>query len=287
MSPIELWRRKVEQAGVILIDEASALLGRHPVLARDPDRCLDAPRLAFDRQQRLARLSSHDRRHAGLENTRLLHCDLPQSIAEVLGVIERHRRDHAGERTVDHVGRIQPPTHPDFEEQHIGRVAREQQEPGRGRDLEHGDGRTRVGALAFVERAAELFVRSEASFALAAKAKAFVEAHEMRRGIDVYAQTSSFQNCAHESDGRALAVGTGDMNRGRQLLLGMPERAENAPHPIERKIDQLRMQRRETRNDGIDRGHAVILQRGRLACNGAARRYRPRASQNPQSLPIE
>ena len=39
----------------------------------------------------------------------------------------------------------------------------------------------------------------------------------------------------------------------------MAERVENAPHPIERKIDQLGMQLRESRNDGIDRGHLFVM----------------------------
>ncbi len=95
--PVELGRRKVEQAGVILIDEAPTLLGRHPVLARNPDRRLDARRLALDRYQRLARLRGHDRRHVRLENTGLLPRDLPDAVAEMFGMIERHRRDDTGE----------------------------------------------------------------------------------------------------------------------------------------------------------------------------------------------
>ena len=34
------------------------------------------------------------------------------------------------------------------------------------------------------------------------------------------------------------------------------ERIKNAPHPIERKIDPLRVQRGEPRQDRVDRGHA-------------------------------
>ena len=43
---------------------------------------------------------------------------------------------------------------------------------------------------------------------------------------------------------------------GGSCRSGWPSAAENAPHPIERKIDQLRMQRGEPRDDGVDRGHA-------------------------------
>src|SRR5262249_24654586 len=64
------------------------------------------------------------------------------------------------------------------------------------------------------------------------------------------------QDRAHECDGRALAIGSGDVDRRRQLPLRVAERGENAPHPIEREIDALRMQRGEPRDDGIDGGHA-------------------------------
>jgi hypothetical protein len=38
---------------------------------------------------------------------------------------------------------------------------------------------------------------------------------------------------------------------------GMIERREDAPHPIEREIDQLGMQRQKPRDDGINFGHCT------------------------------
>ena len=70
----------------------------------------------------------------------------------------------------------------------------------------------------------------------------------MRRRVDVNGQTRRLQDRAHEGDGRALAVGAGDMDHRRQRPLRIAERIEHAPHPIERKIDQLGMQRREPRD---------------------------------------
>ncbi len=256
MAAVELRRGKVEQAVIVLIDQTSAFLGRRPILAGDLDRRLDARGLALDRRQCFARLRRHDRRHPRLENAGLLPRDLAYGIAEVLGVVERDRRDHAGQRVLDHIGRVQPSAQPDLEQEHIRRVARKKHEPGGGRDLEHGDGRAGIGALAFGQRFAELLVRGEASFMPGfAEAKALVEAHEMRRGVDVHGEPRRLQDRAHEGDGGALAVGAGDMDHRRQLALGMTERIENAPHPIERKIDQLGMQGREPRDDGIDGGH--------------------------------
>ena len=39
---------------------------------------------------------------------------------------------------------------------------------------------------------------------------------------------------------------------GGSLPLRMAERVEDAPHAIERKIDQLGMQRKQPRDDGVD-----------------------------------
>ena len=40
---------------------------------------------------------------------------------------------------LDHVGGVEPAAEADFEQQHVGRMAREQQERRRRGDLEHGD----------------------------------------------------------------------------------------------------------------------------------------------------
>ncbi len=119
-----------------------------------------------------------------------------ERVAEMLGMIERDRRDHGGERALDHVGGIEPAAEPDFEQQHVGRMAREQQEARRGRDLEHGDRRAGIDALAFGERAASSSSDDQPAFALRAEPEALVEAHEMRRGVDVHAQSPAASRIA-------------------------------------------------------------------------------------------
>ena len=199
----------------------------------------------------------------------------------MFGVIERYRRNHRGQRPIDDIGGIEPSTHPHFEQEHIRAAACEQQEPGRRGDFEYGDGCARIDAFTFGERLAELFVRSEPSFALGTEAKALVEAYQMRRGIDVHPQPCRLQDGAHEGDGRALAVGASDMDRRRQLALGMAEVRENAPHPIERKIDPLRMQRGKPGDNGIDGGHEFFRRPcTQTACTGASWRRPLRRSRN-------
>ena len=63
-----------------------------------------------------------------------------------------------GERLLDHVGGVEPPAEPDLQQQHVGGMAREQQQAGRGRDLEHRDRRAAVGALAFRQRGGQFVV---------------------------------------------------------------------------------------------------------------------------------
>ena len=120
-------------------------------------------------------------------------------------------------------------------------------------------GKDLAGYFEEVVRVGELFVRNEPSLARGGEPKALVEAHEMRRGIDVHAQPRRLQDRAHESDGGTLAVGAGDMDCRRQPPLGMTERGEDAPHSIERQIDPFRMQRREPRDGGLDGGHVFVI----------------------------
>ena len=166
MTAIEFWRRKIQQPRGVLIDEAAALFRGRPVLAGDLDRRLGARRHALDRRQSFARLRRHDRRHGRFENAGLLGGDLAQRIAEMLGVVERHRRNDGRQRVIDHIGRVEPSAHSDLEQQHVRAMACKEEKRGRRRDLEHGDGRAGIDALAFAERIGELLVGNEAPLSL-------------------------------------------------------------------------------------------------------------------------
>ena len=91
MPAVELRRRQIEQAVVVLIDQPAALFGRGPVLAGNRQRRAHARRLPLDDGERLARLVGDDRRHVALENAGLLGGDLLQRIAEKFAMIERQR----------------------------------------------------------------------------------------------------------------------------------------------------------------------------------------------------
>ena len=269
MAAAELRQRQIEQPVVVLIDQPAVLVVHVPVLAGDAERRAPAPRRLLDHRQHRVALRRNRRRHAALEDRGLLVGDLLDGVAEEFQMIHRDRRDRAGDRLVDHVGRVEPAAETDFEQRDVGGRAREQQERRRGLDLEHGDRLVAVGALAFAQHAGERFVADELAAARRADAKALVEAHEMRRGVDVNALARRLQHGAHEGDGRALAVGAGDMDDRRHLPLRMVELVEQAPHPVEREIDPLRMQRQQPRDDGFVDAHALAR---------AARRSRPARS---------
>ena len=72
---------------------------------------------------------------------------------------------------------------------------------------------------------------------------ALVEAHQMRRGVDVHALAGRLQHRLEEGRRRALAVGAGDVDDGRQAAFGIAELGEQRLDAAEREVDQPRMQR--------------------------------------------
>ena len=143
----------------------------------------------------------------------------------------------------DHIGGVETAAQADFEQQIIGRGPAEEQEGGRGGDLEHGDRLPRIDTLAFVERRLEPRVVDE----FAGEANALIEAHEMWRGVDMHALPRRFQDRPHECDGRALAVGSCDMDDARQAQMRRAEVGEQALDAAQRQVDPSRMERRESR----------------------------------------
>ena len=156
----------------------------------------------------------------------------------------RHRRDHACQRAIDDVGRVNRP--PESSSAIIGGMACKRGEPRR-RVISN----TVIGAPALArsrqqgQRARRTRPPPPSAFtrvlnAMVAEPKTLVDTYEMRRGIDGARRVLPPRDRAHENRGRALAVGAGDVDHRRQLPSGWPRRG--TPHPIERQIDQL-MQR--------------------------------------------
>jgi hypothetical protein len=258
MAAVELGRREIKQAGLVLIDQPSALLGRSPILSGDLDRRLQTRGLALDHLERLARLRGHDQRHAAFDDARLFGGDQRHAVAQELGVVERDRRDHGDKWPLHHIGCIKPAAESDLEQDDIGRMACEQHKRRRGLDLEHGDRRRAIGDLALRQRVRERLIADELAAIGISETEALIEAHQMRRGIDMHTAASRFEHRSHEGDGRALAIRARDMDDGRQLPLRMAERPEHSPHPFKRQVDPLRMKRQQARHNGINRTHDAL-----------------------------
>ena len=196
--------------------------------------------------------------HAFFDNAGFFRRDLIDATAEIFGVVERNRRNHSGKRALNYVGGVEPPAHADFEQQHIGGMAREQHKADGSGNFEHRDRRSGIGALTLFQRARQFGIRHQLAAIWTGQPEALVEAHQMRRGVNVHALAGGFQHRAQERDGGSLAIGTGDVDDRRQLPLWMSERIENAQHAIEREIDEFWMQRGQPRDDGIDGRHRNV-----------------------------
>ena len=227
------------------------------MLAGNVQRRLKPRRLTLDHGKSFARLASDNRRHIALDDAGLFSGDLFERIAEKFAVVERQPGDDAGQRVFDHIGGVEPAAEPDFEQQHVGRIAREQQKPRGGLDLEYRDRRLAVFGFAFGERRGELGIADQLAAVFAPNAKPFVDTHQVRRRIDMHALARRFEDRAHEGYGRALAIGAGNVDHRRQMPLRVIERVKDARHALEPEVDALGVQRQKPRQHGVDRRSSV------------------------------
>ena len=174
-------------------------------------------------------------------------------------MVERDRRDDVERRPLDDVRRIEPAAKPDLQQQHVGGVLGEGEERRRGRDLELGDVVAAVRRLRARQHVDQRVLADRVRLAArAGKLDALVEAHQVRRGVDVHARAGGFEYRLEIGGDRALAVGAGDVHDRRQLVVGIAELAEQPLDAAERQIDQLRMQQLHLGEELGARRHAAL-----------------------------
>ncbi len=249
--------RQIEQAVLVLVDQPAALGRRDPVLIGEEEGGAFACRLGLDDGERLRNLRRDDRRRTALEDAGLLGRDQLDGVAEEFLVVDRNRRDHRGQRMFDDVGGVEPAAETDLEQDHVGRIAGEEEKSGGRGDLEMGDRPVVVDALDLDQRVGELVVVDEAAAASFGDADALVKPDEMRRRVDMDAATRGLQHGAHEGGGRSLAVGAGDMDDRRQASVGTAELEHQPLDPIERQVDLDRMQPEQPLQDGVRTFHGM------------------------------
>ena len=164
-------------------------------------------------------------------------------------MIQAHRSDHGQGWLGDDIGGVRASAQSDFKDQPVGGVFGEEQEGGSGRDLEKGDRFAKIGGLgpgqgldqgAIIDR-------------LAVEQDALVEIDQMGRGIDVDALALGARHLRQEGTGRALAIGSGDMDRRRQLILRIAQRRQEALQAPHGEIDFFWMQPTKPRKRVIKR----------------------------------
>ena len=64
-----------------------------------------------------------------------------------------------------------------------------------------------------------------------------------------------FEQGAQIGDGRALAVGAGDMDHRRQPILRIAQPSSSRSIAVEAEVDELGMKRRQALQDGVGAGH--------------------------------
>ena len=257
MAAVEFRRRQIEQARFVLIDQPATLLGRGPVLAGD----LAAARSSLAACRSITASASRccAATIAGTPRLRMpaFSAAILSSVSPRNSVwsIEIGVMTVASGCSITLVASSRPPRPTSSSSTSAGWRANS------SRPAAVVISNTVIGAPALARSHSSSAAANSSSrhrcLRRRAEPEALVEAHQMRRGIGVHALARGFQDRAQERDGRALAVGAGDMDHRRQFALGMIERGEQPLHAIERQVDALGMQRDQPRDDGVDGGHAV------------------------------
>ena len=179
---------------------------------------------------------AHDRT-AWLDDAGLLPGDRRQGVAEERLVVHRQGGDGAGRGCSQHVGGVEPAAEPDLDDREVGGRFGEQQEGAGGQHLEHGDGRTGVDRLDALQRRDQRRLLHQAS----GDAEPLGDGHEMRADGRMHLEPRRLGDRAQVGAGAALAVGAGDVDHRRQVLLGMAELAEQELQPMQAEVDQHRV----------------------------------------------
>ena len=215
----QFWRREIHQAALVLVDQPPAFDADMPLLPGRMQRRAHTAGLRLDDRHRFRRLLGADHRHVALDDGGLLGGNRAQRVTEKLHMVHADRRDDGRDRPVDDVGGVEPAAESGLQQHDIGFMPRKQTECRRGLDLENRDRLARIDVLAMLQHPAQLGVINQPAAAALADAEAFVDPHQIGRGVDVDAQARGFEDRAQIGDSRTLAVGARDMDHRRQQAL--------------------------------------------------------------------
>ena len=278
MAADEARQRQVEQQLLQLHDETAALLVGVELLAPHDQRRAEPQRLGADDVLGLRLLLRNNGRHAARR--------MPAFSAAIFGSVAPSFSAWSSEigvmtsstgRSTTLVASRRPPRPTSSSSTSAGLLG-EGKEGGRRGDLELGDVVAAVGGLRARQHIDQRLLADRRRLAArAGKLDALVEAHEMRRRIDVHARAGGFEDRLQVGGDRALAVGAGDVHDRRQLRVRIAQLAEQPLDTAERQVDQLRMQQLHLGEELGARRHAALPPLGsvRTGAAGASDRRPP------------
>ena len=134
-------------------------------------------------------------------------------------MIHRDRHDQRYGGLLDDVGGIEASTEAHFHHAGIRRMGGKQQETDSRENLKDRDRLTGIGIGNAADGLGESFVIDEFTTLSPAHPVALVPVDQVRRGVDVDGMPRCFKQRTTESRSRTLAVGAGDVNDRRQMIL--------------------------------------------------------------------
>ena len=255
VAAIKRWRRQVHQSIAQLNDKAAALFISVEIAAHELERRIQLGGFGLDCGKRFFRLAGDDNRTAALDDARLLPGDLGKLRPEQLEVVVVDWRDDADGRCGEDIRGVEAAAQTHLDDDQVGGVLGEGVVGDRRGDLEEADRLSLVRRLHLVDQAQELGVLDEPS----CDADALGEAHEMRRGERVDLQPGRLGDGAQIGAGRALAVGSGDMDHRPHRKLGVAERGQQPLDATGGQVDQRRVQRPKALDRRVGGADGVVV----------------------------
>ena len=181
--------------------------------------------------------------HAGLEDPGLFPGDGFDPVTQKVLMVDPDPGDERQRHRVgwQDVGGVQPPAQTGFQQHEVRRCLAEGEERRRRGQLEECARLVAVGVLHPGQNVEQAVVAD----GLPAQLDALGKADQMRAGVDVGGLARGFDDGFEKGEGRALAVGPGDVDGRGHAELRSAEVFEQGVEPVERQVDQLGVQGEE------------------------------------------
>lgn len=227
----ETGQRRLDAAGRVPVDELAVIGGEEPGVprGRHARTCGACDRL--DSVSDGCGVAHRDKGDSLLGDAGLLAGDLFGGVPKEALMIDAKLGDAGNEWAGDDVGRVEPAAQADLDNAGVGRGTGEGEKSGCGGNFEEACADVAGDIEHFPEQGGEGVVVDQ----VAGDADSFVEADEMRAGIDMRGEAGGLDRGAEKGAGRAFAVGAGDMEDRWQAVLRVAETGEQRRDALKAK----------------------------------------------------